>query len=168
VSRLSVFTFLLRVAYIGAKFGSAAMTPWPSPSRCCATHSLSADASTRMRAAAQPASKSSKLALVDLMRRSVSSPPSERMQIWLEVLCRSMPTKSMAGLLCAVSTTCSKSRALCRNAASRFIPFNYVKVAGRTPDLTGREAFNQASELAMRNRLIPLRLNELSGGVPMA
>ena len=115
------------MAYIGAKFGSATITSWPRLSRCCATHSLSVEASTRMRAGVLPANTSSKLALVDLMRRSVSSPPSLRAQIWLEVLCRSMPTKSMAGHLCAISTACSKSRALCRSAAaSRFIPFNYV------------------------------------------
>src|SRR5215813_9305446 len=32
-SRRSVFTRLLRVAYIGAKFGSATITSWPSSSR---------------------------------------------------------------------------------------------------------------------------------------
>jgi hypothetical protein len=35
-----------------------------------------------MRAGGRPANTSSKLALVDLMRRSVSSPSSERIQTW--------------------------------------------------------------------------------------
>ncbi len=39
-SLLSVLTFLLRVAYIGAKFGSATMTSIPIDSKCRATHSL--------------------------------------------------------------------------------------------------------------------------------
>jgi len=33
------------------------------------------------------------------IRRSISSPPSARMQIWLSLLCRSMPIWSMAGPL---------------------------------------------------------------------
>ena len=42
-SRRSVFTLRLRWAYMGAKFGSATMTSWPSASRHRATHSLSVD-----------------------------------------------------------------------------------------------------------------------------
>ena len=57
------------------------------------------EASTRIRAGGLPANTLSKAARVVLVRLSVSSPPSESMQIWLDVLCRSMPTKSMAGLL---------------------------------------------------------------------
>jgi len=52
-----------------------------------------------MRAGGFPANTSSKAAQVVLMRRSLSSPPSLSVQIRLEVLCRSMPAKSMAGLL---------------------------------------------------------------------
>ena len=39
-----------RVAYMGAKFGSATMTSWPRASRQRATHSLSVEASMRIRA----------------------------------------------------------------------------------------------------------------------
>src|SRR5215475_12640644 len=52
-SRRSVFTLRVRVAYMGAKFGSATTTSWPSPSRHRATHSLSVEASRRMRAGAR-------------------------------------------------------------------------------------------------------------------
>ena len=53
-SRRSVFTLRVRVAYMGAKFGSATMTAWPSASRHRATHSLSVEDSRRMRAGARP------------------------------------------------------------------------------------------------------------------
>jgi hypothetical protein len=51
-----------------------------------------------MRARGVPANILSKLSLSVLMRRSMSSPSSVRMQTWLEVLWRSMPIKFMAGL----------------------------------------------------------------------
>jgi hypothetical protein len=55
-SRRSVLTFRVRVAYIGAKFGSAATTSWPKVSRHRATHSLSVEASSRIRARAAASS----------------------------------------------------------------------------------------------------------------
>src|SRR5476649_1910583 len=39
----------LRCPYMAAKLGSATITSCPSVSRCCATHSLSVDASRRIR-----------------------------------------------------------------------------------------------------------------------
>jgi hypothetical protein len=46
------------VRYIGAKFGSATTTSWPNPSKHRATHSLSVDASSRIRARGRPPSTS--------------------------------------------------------------------------------------------------------------
>jgi hypothetical protein len=42
-------TFRVRVTYIGARFGSATTTSWPNPSGDRATHSVSVDASSRIR-----------------------------------------------------------------------------------------------------------------------
>jgi hypothetical protein len=44
----------LRCPYIAVKFGSATITSCPSVSRCCATHSLSVAASSRMRMRGRP------------------------------------------------------------------------------------------------------------------
>jgi len=51
--RRSVCTLRVRVAYMGAKFGSATTTSWPTASKHRATHSLSVEASRRMRAGAR-------------------------------------------------------------------------------------------------------------------
>jgi hypothetical protein len=52
-----------------------------------------------------------------------------------------MPTKYMAGLLCAGYTRVFKEQGIMPQhaAASRFIPFNSVKVDGPTAKLSGAE-----------------------------
>jgi len=77
---LAVFTRRERAAYIGANPGSATMTSWPNDSRWRATHSLSVEASSRIRARGRPPSTSVKRARVVAMRRSMSSPSLVRMQ----------------------------------------------------------------------------------------
>jgi hypothetical protein len=54
VLMLPTLTLRVRVAYMGAKVGSATMTSCPSASRQPATHSLSVEASTKIRAGAAP------------------------------------------------------------------------------------------------------------------
>ena len=75
-SRRSVLTFRVRVAYIGAKFGSATTTSWPKASRHRATHSLSVEASTRIRARGRPPSTSANRWGSVRMRHSLNSPAS--------------------------------------------------------------------------------------------
>src|SRR6266508_4736666 len=74
-SRRSVFTLRVRVAYMGAKFGSATITLWPSPSRHRATHSLSVADPRRFRAGGRAPSASAKCRGSVRIRRSISSPP---------------------------------------------------------------------------------------------
>ena len=91
----------VRVAYIGAKFGSATMTSWPRASRHRATHSthsLSVEASITIRARGRDPSTAPKRSGSVRIRCSITSPPSARMKIWLSLLCTSMPIWSMAGL----------------------------------------------------------------------
>src|SRR5437867_5776129 len=94
----SVFTLRVRVAYIGAKFGSATTTSWPNDSRHRATHSLSVEASIRIRARGRSPSTAAKRCGSVRIRCSISWPASVTMQIWLDCLCTAMPTWSMAGL----------------------------------------------------------------------
>src|SRR5262249_32676412 len=86
------------IPYIGAKFGSATTTSWPSSSRHLATHSLSVDASRRIFACARPPSTSVNLPRSVWIRFSMTSPFSVTMYSWLCLLCTSMPICSTAGL----------------------------------------------------------------------
>jgi hypothetical protein len=70
----------LRVAYIGAKFGSATITSCPSASRHRATHSLSVEASSTIRARARSPKTFVNAARVVAMRCSMNVPSSVRMQ----------------------------------------------------------------------------------------
>ena len=83
---------------MGTKLGSATMTSWPSCSRQRATHSLSVDASIRIRARGRGPRTAAKRSGSVRMRCSINSPPSARIQIWLSLLWTSMPIWSMAGL----------------------------------------------------------------------
>ena len=74
-SRGSVVTLRVRVAYMGAKLGSATMTSWPSPSKQRATHSLSVEASIRIRAWGRWPSTAAKRSGSVRIRCSISSPP---------------------------------------------------------------------------------------------
>jgi len=78
-SRRSVLTLRVRVAYMGAKFGSATMTSWPRASRQRATHSLSVEASITMRARGRLSSTAAKRSGSVRMRCSMTSPPSAKM-----------------------------------------------------------------------------------------
>src|SRR5262249_34119300 len=98
-SRRSVFTRRLRLAYIGAKFGSATITSWPSPSTACATHSLSVDASSSTRAPpCAPSSAANRSRLVRPGASMSPRPPSSTMQTWLSRWWTSIPMYSIAGL----------------------------------------------------------------------
>ena len=115
-----------RVAYIGAKFGSATTTSWPKASRHRATHSLSVEASTRIRARGRPSNTSANRWGSVRMRRSITSPVSVSRQIWLSFLCRSMPTTPWLALsCCAHERVCSQWGTVCHHVelgVSRFIP----------------------------------------------
>jgi hypothetical protein len=83
------------------------------------------------------ANTSSKAAPVLLMRRSVNSPLSSRAQIWLEVLCRSIPMKSMAGLLCAGKTRMFKEQGIMPQSSGRPLhPIQLCKRSYLTPGIT--------------------------------
>ncbi len=78
-SRLSVLVRRERLAYIGAQFGSATITSWPSDSRWRATHSLSVLASSRMRARGRAPNMSANRSRLVAIRRSVMVPSSPLM-----------------------------------------------------------------------------------------
>jgi hypothetical protein len=71
---LVVFTFFVLVAYIGANPGSATITSCPSDSRCLATHSLSVEASRRIRHRALPKRTAVNRSLLVAILFSVISP----------------------------------------------------------------------------------------------
>jgi len=71
---------------------------WLNPSTQRATHSLSVEASSTIRARGRSPSTAAKRPGSVWIRSSISSPHSTRIQIWLSFLWTSMPIWSMAGL----------------------------------------------------------------------
>jgi hypothetical protein len=96
-SRRSVFTRRSRLADIGAKFGSPTTNSCPSPSRQRATHSLSVDAPTRIRALGRLPTNSAELFRSVRIRCSSTSPFRVMTHTLLSRLWTSMPMYSMAG-----------------------------------------------------------------------
>jgi hypothetical protein len=71
----------LRSLYMGANVGSATITSWPRVSMCCATHSLSIDASSRIRIGLRLSNTAVNRSRVVAMRRSTVSPLSVTIRI---------------------------------------------------------------------------------------
>jgi hypothetical protein len=90
-----------------------------------ATHSLSVEASRRMRARGRSPRTAANRSGVVRIRRSITSPPSLRMQSWLSFLCTSIPIWSMAGppLHCGVDRVFTLWGSVCHTSSgvSHFI-----------------------------------------------